>query len=632
MLNVFRKHATSWLIKVALFLIVIVFIFWGGYSYRSRDATRLARVNDQYLTIGDYEKTYNQMVEMYRRQLGNSFSEEMIRMMNLKQQALNILIDRYVVSEAARNMGMVASAQEIQNKILEYPVFQKDGKFDQERYVLLLRQNRLSPEMFEHQLREDLTLENVSNFVKRQAVLTDDEIAAEFRFSNSPIQIGYVEIEPKSYIERVTVTDKVLEEFYEKNKERFKELEKRKFAMVLFKTDSHLKDVQVSADEVKQYYEENAANYHKPAEVKARNILLRVEEDAPAAQVESIKAEAEKILQEVKKKGADFAELAQKYSQDQAAAKGGDLGYFTRDRMIPAFADAAFALKAGETSELVRTPYGFHIIKVEDIRPERTIPLDEARAEIELTLKREKARDITYKEARDFGDAVYAQGDIRKAASAGKLDLVETKEWLKQTDPIPGVNVPPQVIQDLFKLNDKAVSEVLEVPEGFLLAQVEGVKEPEIPPFAQAKPQIEQAYKNEEASKLAQKAADDLLAAARKLNSLEQASKESNLEMKKSNWFTRMKPDRSLRFTGSAVNKLFQLEESKPFPDAPLDVGGRFQVVYQLIGKKAPPQEDLAKERPGIVQKLQEEKQNQLWQAWLENQRRQAKIEILKEL
>ena len=632
MLNVFRKHATSWLIKVALFLIVIVFIFWGGYSYTSRDASRLARVNNQYITFGEYEKTYNQMVEMYRRQLGNSFSEELVRMMNLKQQALNMLIDRYVISEAAENMGMVASTQEVQKKILEYPVFQKDGKFDQERYVLLLRQNRLSPEMFEQQLREDLSLENVTNFVKRQAAVTDEEIAAEFRFSNSPIQIGYVEIEPKSFISRVNVTDKVLEEYFEKNKERFKEPERRKFAMVLMKTDSYLKDVAVSGDEVNQYYAENETNYHKQAEVKARHILLSVDEDAPAAEVERVKAEAERILQEAKKKGADFAELAQKHSQDPAAANGGDLGYFTRDRMVPSFADAAFALKAGEISELVRTPYGFHIIKVEDVRPERTIPLEEVRAEIELTLKKEKARDIAYKEARNFADAVYAQGDIRKAASAGKVELVETQEWLKQIDPIPGVSASPQIMQALFKLTDKAVSEVMEVPEGFLVLQVEQIKEPEVPPFQEVKARLEQTYKNEEASKLAQQSADDLLAAAKKLNSLEQASKEHNLEMKKSNWFTRTKPDRSLRFAGSAVNKLFQLEESKPFPDAPLDVGGNFQVVYQLIGKKAPPPEDLDKERPALVKKLQEEKQNQLWQAWLENQRRSAKIEILKQL
>lgn len=632
MLNILRKHATSWLIKVALFLIVIVFIFWGGFSYTSMDASRIARVNDQYITLGEYEQTYNQIVEMYRRQLGNNFSEELARMMNLKQQALNMLIDRYVISEAAKDMGMLATTQEVQKKILEYPVFQKDGQFDQERYVQLLRQNRLTPEMFEQQLREDLSLENVTNFVKRQTEITDEEIAAEFRFSNSPIQIGYVEIEPKAYFDQVKVTDKVLEEYFEKDKERFKEPEKRKLAMVLLKADSYLPDVTVSQDEVNQYYDENASNYHKQAEVKARHILLTVEEDAPAAQVENVRAEAEKIRQEAKQKDADFAELARKYSQDPEAAKGGDLGYFTRDRMLPAIADAAFALEAGEISDLVRTPYGFHIIKVEDVRPERTIPLEEVRPEIELTLKKEKTRDIAYKEARNFADAVFAQGDIRKAAGVGGLELVETKEWLKQTDPIPGVSASPQVMEDLFRLTDKAVSDVIEVPEGFLVLQVEQIKAPEVPPFAEVKAKLEQTYKNEEASKLAQKAADDLLAAAKKLNSLEQAGKESHVEMKKSDWFTRSKPDSSLRFSGSAVNRLFQLDESKPFPDAPLDVGGNFQVVYQLIGKKAPPQEDMESRRSATAKKLQEEKQNQLWQAWLGNQRRTAKIEILKEL
>lgn len=633
MLNLFRKHATSWLIKVALFLIVIVFIFWGGYSYTERDASRLARVNDQYITLAEFDKSYNQMVEMYRRQFGNSFSEEMIRQLNLKQQAFNTLINRYLVSEAAQNLGLTASAQEVQQRILEYPVFQKDGMFDKERYVLVLQQNRLSPEMFEQQMKEDLSLQNVENFVKRQAAVTDEEILAEFRFNQSPIQITYVELDPKSFVDKVTTDEKVLKDYFEKNKEKYKEPEKRKISMVLFKTDSYLKDVQVSDDEIKEYYNEHQSEFHKDAEVKARHILFRVEESAPEEEVTKVKAEAQKVLDEAKKKGADFAELAKKYSQGPTAPKGGDLGYFSRDQMVPSFAEAAFALKAGEISGLVRTPYGFHIIKVEDVRPEKVIPMEEAREDIELTLKRQKAKDIAFDKARNFADVAYADGDIKKAAEQEKLQVTETKEWLPQLSPLPGISASPQVMQDLFSLPEKGISGVLEAEqEGYLVAQIVGIKAPEIPTYEQAKAKIEQGYRSEQAQKLAEKAAADLLTEAKKVDSLEQAAKQKQIEVKKSSWFSRTQPDRSLRIGGDALNKLFQLEETNPFPDAPLEVSNQFFLVYQLIGKKPAPQEQLKKDRPNILQTLQTQKQNQLWEAWLERQRRKADIEVFKEL
>lgn len=631
MLNVFRKHATSWLIKVALFLIVIVFIFWGGYSYTSRDASRLARVNDNYITMAEFDKSYNQLLEMYRRQFGNNFSEDMIRQLHLKEQALNMMIDRYLIGEAAQNLGLAASAHEVQQQILNYPVFQKNGAFDKDRYVRVLQQNRMSPEMFEQQLREDLSAQNVESFIKRQAPVTDEELMAEFRFNQSPIQIEYAQLNPQSFVTQVTPDEKTLKDYFEKNKEQYKEPEKRKFLMVTFLTDSYLKDVKVSEDEIKEYYDEHQSQYHKQAEVKARHILFRLPENAPEEQVVKVKAEAQKVLEEAKKKGADFAELAKKYSQGPSASKGGELGYFTRERMEPSFAEAAFALKPGEISGLVRTPYGFHIIKVEDVRPERTIPLKEARSEIELTLKRQKARDIAYEKARDFSDVAYADGDLKKAAQQDKLSVAETKDWIAQTGVLPDVTVPPQAMKDLFTLQDKEISDVLEAQQGFLIAQVDGIKAPEIPPYDQVKERVEQNYKMAEAAKMAEKAAAELLADAKKVNSLEQAGKEKQIEVKKSGWFSRLEPDPSLMIRGDALNKLFQLEESKPFPQSPLDVNHQFYLVYQLMGKKSPPREDLQKERPKLLATLQSQKQNQIWQAWLQQQRQKADIEIFKE-
>jgi peptidyl-prolyl cis-trans isomerase D len=632
MLNLFRKHATSWLIKVALFLIVIVFIFWGGYSYTSKDATRMARVNDQYITVSEYERSYNQLLDMYRRQFGPAFSEDMIRQLNLRQHALNMLIDRYVVTEAANNLGLTASAQEVQQQILRFPAFQKDGMFDKEQYVLLLRQNRLSPDLFEQQLREDLSVQNVEKFIKRQAAVTEKEILIEFEFNQSPIQISYLEIDPKAYIERVAAGETEIKNYYEAHKEAYREPEKRKFSMVSFDTDSLLKDVQVSEDEVKEYYSENQAAYHKQAEVRARHILFLINEGAGDEEVAKTEAEAQKVLQEARKKEADFPELAKKHSQCPSAPQGGDLGYFTRDQMVPSFSEAAFALQPGEVSGIVKTQFGLHIIKVEDVRPERTVALEEAKDEIELLLKREKARDIAYNKARDFSDLAYAGNDLKKAAQTNNLAVTETKEWLTQTSPPQEIKVSAEAMSTLFNIPEGGISDVVETSDGYLIAQVNAIKAPEVPPYEQVKSQVEQDYKAEEAKKMAQQAAAELLADARKMNSLEQVAKNRNIEVKKSDWFTRTEPDKSLRLRGDALSAMFQLDETKPFPEAPIDVNGQFYTVYQLVGKKSPAKENLEKERAGILQKLQTQKENQLWQAWIEEQRGRSKIEIIQQL
>lgn len=631
MLNLFRKHATSWLIKVALFLIAIVFIFWGGYSYKSRHDLQVAKVGDHYITMAEYDRSYNQLTDMYRRQLGGSFSDEMAKALNLKQQALDMLIDNYVMANAAHKMGLSATTQEVQQKILEYPVFQSNGKFDQKRYVAILEENRLTPEMFEQQMADNITAQKLQNFIKRRAIVTDEDIKAQFSFNNTSIQLAYVLFEPKTFEEQVKADDTALKNFFNSHQDKYKDPEKRQISYVAFKTDDFLDKVKVTDDEIRQYYDENKEKYHKEAEVRARHILFSVKEDAPQAEVDKVKAEAQKVLDQAKK-GADFAELAKKYSQDPGSAnKGGDLGFFTKERMVPAFSKAAFSLKPGQISDLVRTQFGFHIIKVEETHPESTTPLDQVKNEIELTLKRDKARDIAYSKAREFADQAFAQKDLAKAAKSQNLALTGSDVWVSRTDKLPGlVSTPPDVMKKIFEMSDKDVSDILNISEGVMVAQLDAIKAPQLPAFDQVKDRVLADYKRDEARVLAQKSASELLEAAKKANSLEAAAKEKKMEIKTSDWFTRKQPDKSFRLTGEAQNSAFALDPSKPFPETPFETGQRF-AVCQLLGKKLSEQ-DLAKERDAIAKQIADQKQSDLWRSWLSEERRKADVQQLKQL
>lgn len=629
MLEFLRKHSRSWLMIVAFGFIIVSFVIWGGF--RTGEEGQIAEVDGQYISRADYDTFYRDLLEMYRRQFGEGFSDDLIRQLGLEKRALEMMIQRHLVLKAAKEMGLDATPREVQQVILEIPVIQTDGRFDKKKYDLFLRQSRRTPEMFEQQIAKDLALRKVESFVKRRALVTQEEILADYRLNHTLVQLEYVLFNPKSFEDKVVLEEKAVHAFYEQNTEKYKEPEKRQFAYVLFDTDAHLAGINVSEDQLRQYYQEHLSEYQKEKEVRARHILISVKEDAPEEEVNRVRGEAQKILDEARK-GKDFAELARKHSQDPTAAQnGGDLGFFTREKMVPAFSDAAFSLKAGEIGDLVRTPFGFHIIRVEDVHPEKTSTFEEERSQIEVTLKDQGARDIVFKEARDFTDLAYARKDLEQAAQAGNLPVRGTSKWISRNDPFPDVEgLAPEAVKKLFEFSEKEISDPLEVSNGFIVVQVKGIQAPQVIPFDKVKERAEREFKAEESRKLAYQAAANLLEAARKSKNLAEAAKANRLEVKKSDWFSRSQPDKDLRvLRGEAMSSIMQLSESRPLADSPLEMGNRY-IVCQLLARKES-DENLEKERETIARRILQQKQMTVWQAWMKDRESQAEIKVFRQ-
>ncbi len=628
MLTVFREHAGSWIIKIALFAIIVVFIFWGGYSYKSMKASRLARVGDVYVTYADYKQAYDHLLDMYRRQFGNQISQELLERINLKQQALNLLIDRILITQAAHVLGLHAGPEDIQAEVLSIPAFQVDGRFDRQRYLSILQHNRLTPQAFEQQLAQDLTLRRVEAFVKGQAMVSDAEVEADLQYRFSKIQVAYAQFDPKNFLDKVIVDEAQMTAFFEKNADRYKEPEKRVLVYVPFVFDEEMVGLTVTEDEIRTYYEDHREKFHQQHQVKARHILFRVGERASEDEVKKTESAARAVLEKARK-GEDFAALAKAHSQDGSAQDGGDLGWFTKDQMVPTFAEAAFALKPGEVSDLVRTSYGFHIIKVEDVRPEETVPLEKAKPQIELNLKREKARDIAYDKARAFADAAYADGDVAKAAQRLNRAVEAPEKAFAAGDLLPKLGQASEVMKGLFSLGEGDVSDVLEWTNGFVVGQVRAIHPPQVPPLEQVKSRVEQDLKMERAREEAEKAAKAFLEKARSVGTLDKVSQDMPVQVTK--WFSRTEPDDKLRLWGEAAEAVFQLHKPGDMPQTPLSHQGTF-LVCQLLGRQDPNPETLEKERESARARLTQIKQNQLWQAWLAKQRAMAKVEILHEL
>ncbi len=631
MLDFVRKHSRSWLIKALLLLIAVVFTAWGGYSYNSRHELEIAKVGEHYITIAEHNNAISNMTEAYRRQFGGAFSDDLLRKLNIRQQALQALIEHYLVIKGASELGLTATTEEVQRRILDIPVFQDQGKFDMKRYEGFLHNQRMTPEQFEQEMAQQITSMKVENFIRGRAVVTADEIQLEHHFNNDQVKVAYIVVDPKSLESQVAVDDSALQEFHKKNQNRYMEPEKRQIAYVLLNTDDLAKDVAVTDAEIKAYYDDNLRQYEHEKEVRAQHILFKLKPDATPEEVEKVRAEALKVQEEAKK-GKDFSELAKKYSQDEgSASKGGELGFFTSKKMQPSFSAAAFAMNAGDISDLVRTPFGFHIIKVEEVRPERTAPLEEVKGDIEKSLKYEKAKDTAYAKVRDLRDLAYARKDIGKAAQELKLQ-VTGPEWIQQAPDQPDSGpFPPQVKAKIFELGQDDISDIIETPKGMAVAQLKSIQKPQPIPFEKVKDKVTSDYRTEQSEVLAQKKAAEILAQAKEKGSLAEIAKAQNLNLRQSESFSRQNPDKDLKLLqGENLNRVFGLQESKPFPEAPLELGNRY-VVCQLQGK-TPAAQPTPEESSTISAQLLRQKQAGLWEAWLTEMRKKTKIEFFKEV
>lgn len=631
MLDFVRKHAQSWVIKVFLWVIVIVFVGWGGYAYQTRHESDIARVGEHYISGSEYQTAYTNMVEGISKQFGGALPEDLKRSLNLKQQALDSLIQHYLILKGANSIGLAATTDEVRRKILEIPAFQTEGKFDSQHYEGLLRRMNMTPDVFEQEMSEDITTLKVQGFIKGRAVVTEDEILTDFHLNRDQIKVAYVVFDPKSFEDKVTVEEADLRTFYQNNQNRYMEPEKREIAYVLLNMEDLEKDIHPGDEEIRRYYDENAAKFAREKQVRAQHILFRVKPDAPKDEVEKIRADAQKILDEAKK-GKNFAELAKKYSQDEASAKkGGELGFFSQKQMEQAFSDAAFALKPGDISDLVRTPYGFHIIKSEEISEARTAPLEEVKGDIERDIKSQGAQDIAYKQARNLRDLAYARKDVDKAAQEMKMTVsnpvwIEKSEGQADSGPFPGA-----IKAKLFELSQGDVSDMLELPKGFAVAQVKSIKRPQPIPFENIKDKVTKDFRAEQAKGLAQKRAAEVLAQAKQKNSLADVAKDQNISLKQSEFFSRQDPDKELKLLrGTSLNSVFSLQDSNPFPESPLDFGNNF-IVCQFEGKK-PAGQPSEEQKAEIAGRIIHQKQRTLWDSWLTEIRKTTRVEMLKEI
>ncbi|MGB6379165.1 MAG: SurA N-terminal domain-containing protein, partial [Syntrophobacteria bacterium] len=594
MLGTMRKHATSWLIKVACFAIVIVFIFWGGYSYTEKKASRVAVVNGSYIGLREYQSTYSNLVEQMRRQFGRQFSSELVETLNLKGQALDRLINRRLILTEAGMLEFDVSREELQNAIVSYPAFQTNGQFDSLRYQQILRSNKLTPQDFEANQREDLLINKVEQFITRGTKVLESEMLSFFHHTRDRVNLAYVQIDPQDFKNQVKVDEAAVRDYFDKHRENYRLADKRNILYVRFVPQDYLAEVEVTDQEIEEFYQLHQDDYREPKKVHARHILFRISEKAKTAEIQEILDRAKKVL-DLARKGDNFAELARKYSDDSTASKGGDLGYFKSGDMVKPFADSAFSLKKGEISDLVRTRFGVHIIKVEDIKEESVKPLAAVKETVRQSLKEERSREIALQRADSFIDLSRALDDLQKAAAEAGLEVKESGLFAAE-EPVPQLGRHPEINEIIFALRSKEISPAFSIGDDQLVAQLVEIQDSRLEEFAEAQERVQEDWITEQSEVLARKQAQEWLETARQEGNLAKVARRNKLKINKTGLFTTVSPAPPFGNQRDMVITAFSLTPEQPLPSEVYEVDGKF-IILQLEDSQPASENGFQKEK-----------------------------------
>ena len=630
MLDVIRRNAGSWLLKVILGAIVVVFVFWGVGTFRSQRLSIIASVNGEDILQGEYQQAYAQAVERYSKMFGGSIPEGLLKQLNIKQQVLNNLINEALIRQAAAKMGIRVSEEEIKSVILTFPNFKRNGVFDKRLYDMALREAHLTPLTFEAMIRQQLLTDKLREVLFSGIIVTDPEVKEFYKFQNEEIELAMVKVPSSSCEEDVNASETALKGWYDAHKSDYETMPEIKVRFVKFSKDKVLKGVKVSDDAIRSYYDTNKKEFEVKERRRARHILVRVPLDADNATLAEKRRKAEEILKEAKS-GKDFAELAKKYSEDPGSAKsGGDLGFFTKEMMVKPFSDKVFTMKEGEIAGPVRTRFGFHIIKLEKIEPGRTKGFDEVKAEIAKKLKTKKANDILWETANKAYDEIITLGGLDDYAKEANMTIQEAGPF-SRNEPPPVIGFSKETLDALFSLEKGELSSLLPVPGGIIIAEVVDKIPPTIPPFEKVRERVKKDYVRHEAETLCQKKAQALLEKAR-AKGVEEAAKEYGLSVKNSGFFSRATLSKLKGVPNEVAKAGLSLYEEKPLPDQVIRVGKDFYVIA-LKGRKAPDMKGLTEdEEKKIRTRLLTKKRNEAFEQWLTYERQKAEIKVLRNI
>jgi peptidyl-prolyl cis-trans isomerase D len=615
MLQFMRDYAKSWMIKIILWTVVASFVGTMFLVWGMGDATStgiVGTVDGKKIDYNEYQESYRRLLDFYKKQQGD-INEEMFAPL-IKKAVIDSLVTRKLQLSVAEQEGLIVTDEEVIDEIQGMGIFKRDGRFDKDLYIRILQANKMNPGGFEDAVREDLLVKKVENFIRDGVKVSKKEVKDAYIRANEKVDIDYLILAPSNFINRVTFTADKIEEFYNNNKSLFQRGEEIVVEYISADLKGFEANVKIEESRVNEYYNGHINEYKIPKRVKASHILIAVKPDADEnAEVEGMK-KAEKVLQELKS-GGNFSELAKRYSDDPNKDKGGDLGFFSKGQMVKQFEDAAFALKEGELSSPVRTPFGYHIIKLEKIEDERTKALLEVREDIIKILREGDAKNIAKAEIEGIKKGADLKTADFNAAVKGKQYFTASGGSFKKDD-----REHPGLSKAAFALKKGEISEILEDGGKFYILRHKEKKDAFIPKFEEIKAEVEKAYRDEEAKKIVDLEAGKILEDFKKGKEFNKVADEFKAMKGTTGYVARNMLGASIGRDENLVQAVFN---TKKGDYNKVKLNDNYFLIY-IKDRQGIDEQKFQEDEKNFTDKMLMEKQNYAYQQWIEDTKKTA--------
>jgi peptidyl-prolyl cis-trans isomerase D len=623
MLDRMRRHK-NWL-KWSLAIVVVAFIWLYIPDFMRNDAGAspygvIATVDGREITVARFRRAYQQRIQAYRNAYGGNFDERLLRQIGIDQQIMQQLIEEEAALVEARRQGITASDAEVRARILSLPGFQENGQFigtERYRQILEMQNPPIRPNEFEEDVRRSIVMEKLQGALTDWITVVDTDVEVEFNKRNEKVKLAVVSFPADKFTDGVAVTDAEIAAQFDGNKDQYRIPEKRKIRYALVDLQGIRQRTTVSPQDVKRHYEDNPQQFSTPEQVRASHILLKTEGKDEAA----VKKQAEELLAKIKG-GADFAALATKVSEDTGSAeKGGDLDFFGRGAMVKPFEDKAFSLQPGEVSDVVQSEHGFHIIKVTDKKAATTRALDDARVQIEDTIKWERAQKEAERIANDLAGKLTKPGDLDAVAKPRGLTVGESGSFARG-EPISGLGMAPAVAARAFELKAGEVSESLRTPQGFVFITLTGTEDARVPSLEEVKARVREDVQKKKAIDAARQKASSI-AAQLKTGDFTAGAKAAGLEAKTTDLITRGQAIPDVGISPAMEAAAFALQAGSVSDPIVTDTGA---AIVKVLEKKTPTADELKDGREAVKNDLLNQHKQRFYGSYMTKARERMTI------
>jgi peptidyl-prolyl cis-trans isomerase D len=639
MLKVMREsfHKLKWTLFAVIIVFVVGFVFFsgGGTSTRGLSDQTVAKIGSDSISAAEFDQRYRDIYQRQQRAYQGNLSPELVRAMDLPRQVLDSMIDDRLRLEAAKRLRLRVSDDELSGYIVSMPDLQKDGRFiGKDRYEQLLAANRMSPERFEEEIRESLLGQKYRALFKATVVVPDADVQKEFAARNERASIEYVKVASGRLETATGPTDKDLQDYYAKHRDRYRLPEQRKVKYLLVDSARVRAKITIPEAELKAEYERRRDSFQLPEQVMAAHILVKVDPSAGAAAETAARAKAEKLAERAKSE-KDFAKLANENTDDPSGkGNGGQLPPFSRGQMVPEFERVAFALEPGQVAGPIKTQFGYHIIKVVSKTPARLRPFDEVRPQLQAEMSGKRSESETERRARELGDRLKTRKDdsdeeLRKFADNDTI-FYNTTDWISRGDAVPGVGANPRFSEVAWSGKiGQLVKNPVSTARGVIYLKPTEQRPAGAPPFDEIKARVGLDF---QAERRQREGIDKLAPVAKELASgttLAQVAARYETEVKTTPEFSPGGPVPDIGNAPELSDAVFKTPQGQVGP--PVSAPGGF-VLFRVLTKTMPDTKALDSQRAEILDTLKSREADRLIRSALQQMRADKKVEVNEEL